>query len=318
MKVLVVCSGNSGQLSPFIKEQVDYLIKNEIQIAFFLISGKGILGYLSNLKKLKKTIRAEDPDIIHAHYGLTGFLSMLVKGKYPLITTFHGNDINPPGTINTNKWTLNRILSRLAYDNSDFSIFVNSDFETKLKVKKLKHSVIPSHIDGKSFYPIDKVHARNQLGLSVNEKYILFSSSFNNTVKNFNLAKAAVSGLNNIKIIELKGYDRQQVNLLLNACDLALLTSLNEGSPQFIKEAMACNCPIVSTNVGDVKDILGKTQGCYITSFDPVDVKSKIAEAFEFVEKFGRTNGREWVMNLGYNPENLIPQIIEIYYNVSR
>jgi teichuronic acid biosynthesis glycosyltransferase TuaC len=67
---------------------------------------------------------------------------------------------------------------------------------------------------------------------------------------------------------------------LLNAADLLLLTSLTEGSPQVIKEAMACNCPIVATDVGDIREIIGYTDGCYITTFKPSDVAVKIQAAF--------------------------------------
>lgn len=117
----------------------------------------------------------------------------------------------------------------------------------------------------------------------MNIKYILFSSSFEIKEKNYSLAKAAVEnlGLENLELIELKNYSRDEVSLLFNAVDVALMTSTSEGSPQFIKEALACNCPIVSTDVGDVKDMISGIKSCFITSFNPIDVSAKIKLALE-------------------------------------
>ena len=114
-----------------------------------------------------------------------------------------------------------------------------------------------------------------------------------------------------IRLIELKGYSRQEVNLLMNACDVALMTSLMEGSPQFIKEAMACNCPIVSTNVGSVEEIYNNADACFLTSFNPEDVSDKLKLALEFGSK---TNGRD---KIAYLENQIIAEkIISIYQSV--
>ena len=95
--------------------------------------------------------------------------------------------------------------------------------------------------------------------------------------------------------------------------ELVILTSLWEGSPNVIKEAMACNCPIVSTNVGDVRWVIGDTEGCYITSFDPEDVAEKIKLALEFGK---RTNGRDRIIELGLDSETIAKRLIDIYSKV--
>ena len=79
-----------------------------------------------------------------------------------------------------------------------------------------------------------------------------------------------------------------------------ILTSFSEGSPQIIKESMACNCPIVSTDVGDVRDVIGETEGCYICSYDPKDVADKIKLALTYSEEKGRTNGRKRIIELDW------------------
>ena len=315
MKVLIVCSGNAGFISPFIKEQAEAIANHGIHIDYFTIVGKGLIGYFSNLNNLKSKIVQFNPDILHAHYGLSGLLASFAKRNRKLIITFHGNDVNP---IITNGKTrnFNRLLSKFASWNSDYSIYVNSDFIEKMNVTQKKYSVIPCHVDLDIFYQIDKQIARDQIGFSEEIKYILFSSSFDIPIKNYSLALKATENINNIKIVELKGYSRKEVNLLLNACDIALLTSLNEGSPQFIKEAIACNCPIVSTNVGDVKWVVGETEGCFITSFDPDDVNRKIKMALDFAQKVGQTKGRRRIIELGLDAETIADKIINIYRQV--
>lgn len=126
----------------------------------------------------------------------------------------------------------------------------------------------------------------------------MFAGAFDNWVKNSKLAIESVMNISDTELLELKGYNRNQVSLLMNACDVILITSFSEGSPQVIKEAMACNLPIVSTDVGDVKEVIGNTEGCYITSFDPKDVAEKIKMALDFGK---RTNGRENIKHFVIN-----------------
>ena len=93
--------------------------------------------------------------------------------------------------------------------------------------------------------------------LDLEKKYILFSSNFENKVKNYQLLHDAKNYIKDkFEIIELKNFDRKSVSRLFNAVDVAVMTSFSEGSPQFIKEAMASNCPIISVDVGDVKSIV--------------------------------------------------------------
>ena len=91
------------------------------------------------------------------------------------------------------------------------------------------------------------------------------------------------------------------------------MTSFHEGSPNVIKEAMACNCPIISTNVGDVQEILKGVEGCYICSFNEWEVAKRIENLFEYVEKEKRTKGREKIIHLGLNENDVAEKIVGIY-----
>ncbi|BDX37491.1 hypothetical protein CYCD_08460 [Tenuifilaceae bacterium CYCD] len=303
MKVLVVCSGNHKSISPFVKEQTDSLMKIKVTVDFFFVTGHGIIGYLRNYSLLRETIKERKPDIVHAHFGLSGLLATLQR-LVPVIVTFHGTDIS-------NK--KNRKYSIFANKLARYSIFVSEKLARTIHSKK--YSIIPCGVDLNVFKLTDQIAARTELGLSNEFIYILFSSSFDNSIKNYPLAKDAIELHNNpkIKLLELKNYSRQQVSLLLNAVNCALLTSYSEGSPQFIKEAMACNCPIVSTDVGDVKDNLLGLDGCYITTYDPHDVAYKIQLSLNFAK---RTDGRDRIIKLGLDSDSIANKLVSIYKQV--
>jgi glycosyltransferase involved in cell wall biosynthesis len=304
-----VCSGNLENYSfeinhAYIAEQIEAIHRKYPQVKFsiFQIKGQGWLGYLSNYKGLIRTLKEEKINLIHAHYSLSSLLANLQR-KIPVITTFHGSDIN---------FKINNFISSIVNLLTTQSIFVSEELNDKilLKTSKRKLNVIPCGIDLTKFYPTDKQAARRQFNLQPDRKYILFSSSFSYRVKNYPLAKKAIDILkdSNVELLELKNYRREEVNILLNASDIALLTSFKEGSPQFIKEAMACNCPIVSTDVGDVKILIQGTEGCYLTNFTPEDVSEKIKKALGFQ---GRTDGRDKILHL--NNENISERIYNIY-----
>ncbi len=300
MKILFVCSKNSGKVASFIVEQAEAVQQGGMEVDFFTIEGKGWKGYLSNRPLLIKKIKEFKPNVIHAHYGLSGLLANTQR-KIPVITTFHGSDINDPEVFRFSKWAI-----RL----SAWNIFVS---EKNIQVAKVKHkySLIPCGVNTNLFKPIDKQVARNELGLKPDEKLVLFAGSFDNPVKNSALALQAINFLPEVRLLELKNYSREEVALLMNAVDVCLMTSLNEGSPQFIKEAMACNCPIVSVDVGDVKEQIEDVENCFITEARPEKIAEKIDTIFTNRSK--RTNGREKLMKSGLEQSVVANQLIKIY-----
>ena len=301
MRILIIASGNSLQLSPFVKEQAESLIKQGLFIDFFLIKGKGLFGYLKNYFLLIKKIRYKEYDLIHAHYGLSGLLATM-QLSIPVIITFHGSDVN---------MKKNYIFSRIASRLSTANIFVHQSLSKKLKIYRNPPNIIPCGYDNNLFYPIPKDKAREILKWEKSKRYIVFSSSFDNKIKNVQLAWLATSDINNCDLIELKGYGKEQINLILNASDLLLVTSLSETGPIIVKEALACNCPIISTNVGDVQRLTRNVQNCYISSYNPEDIKKKINLV---LMENKRTNGEQAIKN--FNLEKIAYKVIEVYKNV--
>ena len=300
MRILIIASGNSYQISPFVREQAESLVKQGLSVDFFLIKGKGLFGYLKNYFLLLKKIRYEEYDLLHAHYGLSGLLAT-IQLSVPVVITFHGSDVN----IKKN-YLFSRIASRLSATN----IFAHQKLPEKLKIYREPLNIIPCGFDNNLFFPIPKNEAREILKWEKSARYIVFSSAFDNKIKNVQLAWSAISDINNCNLIELKGYGKEKINLILNASDLLLVTSLSETGPVIVKEALACNCPIISTNVGDVQKLIKNVRNCYISSYNPNDIKKRINLVFMNNK---RTNGEQAIKNLKL--ENIAYKVIDVYKN---
>ncbi|MDR6967859.1 glycosyltransferase involved in cell wall biosynthesis [Flavobacterium arsenatis] len=302
MKVLIVCSGNSQNIC-FITDQAESLKKIGVEISFYLIKGSGIKGYLKNYSLMLQAIKEFKPDLIHAHYGLSGLLSVLQR-KIPVVTTYHGSDINDKKAF---------LLSKISIFLSKKNIFVSQ--KLKEKAGNIKGEVIPCGIDVSLFKPMDKEESRKLMKLELSKTYILFSSSFDNKVKNYDLARKAVESIENknVELIELNGYGRNEVALLFNAVDVAIMTSFNEGSPQFIKEAMACKTPLVSTDVGDVSDLIHNVSGCYLTSYNDIEVGRDLTKALNFAKSESKTKGRLKILEKGLDEVSIANKILELY-----
>ena len=303
MKILILCSKNSGRIAPFITDQVEALQKAGVVCEYFTVEGKGVKGYLRNFIPMMRIIREFQPDIIHAHYGLSGLLANLQR-KVPVVTTYHGSDINNPKVLRYSKVSI--ILSA-------WNIFV-SNKNIQLAGVKRKFSLIPCGVDTDIFKLVERKSIREKPGFRDSDRIVLFAGAFDNPVKNPELALEAVAKVPDAILMEMKGYSRMQVAELMNAADVCLMTSHSEGSPQFIKEAMACGCPIVSVDVGDVAEILEGVEGCRIADKNATDVAQKIEQVL--IEN-RRTNGYEKIKNFGFEAAVVTEKIKNVYQNIS-
>lgn len=317
MKVLFVTSGNKDfPIIPFIKSQGDSLIKEGIDLDYFLIKGKGIWGYFKNVPNLKKQIKQNDYDIIHAHYGLSGIVAALTFTRLPLVVSYMGSDTygdyKESGAIEP-KVLIQVILGKLLQPFADAIIVKSENLKKYIHFKK-KTFIIPNGVDLIKMKPIDKKKARENLGFDFGKQYILFLGSPNEPRKNLKFLQQIQQSLNySFEIVNPYPVDPEKIPLYMNACDVLALTSFNEGSPNVIKEAMACNCPIVATDVGDVRWVLDETKGCFITSLSLETAVNDTSKVLEFAKKNNRTNGRERIIELGLDNPNTARKIINVY-----
>ena len=312
MKILIVGNNKPGRFASFVEEQARALQLQGCEVVFFGVQGKGILGYLRCLPALRRAIQQHQPDLIHAHYGLSGLLANL-QCRVPVVTTYHGSDINKPNILR---------FSKIAMRLSAWNIFVSKRNITIAQPKD-KYTLLPCGVN----LPLPWSEMQNQQveQLTLNQwvqrkldkdvKYVLFAGAFDNAVKDASLAKTAINELANegvkVELIELKGYNRDQVNALMYNCDTLLMTSKTEGSPQVIKEAMACGCPIVSVDVGDVAERVSGVEGCYVVSSrEPAAIAKALQQALAFS---GKANGRQRIIEMGLSNEQVAERLMAIY-----
>ena len=302
MRILIVASYNKNYFAPFILEQLDALRQLGCEVDYFGVVGKGIKGYLSAFSALRKKIKSFKPDVIHAHYGLSGLLANLQR-SVPIVTTYHGSDINLPNVLR---------LSKIAMKLSAWNIFVSQRNVDIAKPKK-NYVLLPCGVNLPNYVEEDICAVKKKLNWNPNKKYILFAGAFDNRVKNAKLAQDSVSLVENTELIELKGYTREQVTALFYAVDSFLMTSFTEGSPQVVKEAMACGCPIVSVDVGDVADRIEGLDGCYIAERNPQDIANKLNKVLSLNS---RTKGRERIIKLGLTNNLVAKKLVDIYQSI--
>lgn len=303
MKILVISRYKKQYVAhvlPFVAEQFASLKEAGCEAELFLLQG----NYIKQWKSLCRKIREFKPDVIHAHYGLSCLVANLATRRVPVVSTYHGSDINVAFV---------RRFSKIAIRLSAWNVFV-SKRNVDIAQPKKHWSLIPCGVALSEDQLQSHEEARKTLGWSASDKKVLFTSAFDNAVKDPELAKASVALLEEVELVELKGYNRQQVNTLMCACDCLLMTSKTEGSPQVIKEAMACGCPIVSVDVGDVAERTEGVSGCYVVpSREPKDIASALEKAIAFE---GKTNGREKILEYGLTNQQVAEKIIEIYKQI--
>lgn len=254
----------------FIKDQLDDLASAGIDFDLFFINAKekGKLEYLRSYQKLKKVIK--NYDIIHCHHYLSAFIVSLINPKGKVIVSFTSDGPNefmlPKNWINN---CISRTIYKFIINRSDIRIFKNKIPEN-LTGDSNSH-LIPNGVNQAVFYPITKNISKGKLNLDRDKKYILFVSSqdINRPEKRYDLFLKVIEELRkkfkNIEPLIAANIPRNELIYYYNSAELHLLTSDFEGSPNSVKESLACNTPVVSTNVGNVSEMLEGLENCFIS-----------------------------------------------------
>jgi teichuronic acid biosynthesis glycosyltransferase TuaC len=313
MKVLFICSGNSANgISMVVKNQGISLEKAGIEVHYYTINGKGLKGYLSNVYLLRKNLAKQQYDLCHAHYSLSGFITaiaMLGAGVNPrkkLIVSLMGSDLFESCLL--------RFSARFFHRHLWARTIVKSKCMKDI-LESRSAIVLANGVDLERFFPSDRDEAKKRIGFDDQVRMIVFIGDIERPEKNYELAAEAVRllGTQCVDLITLSNKNCEIVPYYLNAADLLLSTSLWEGSANVLKEALACNIPVVVTNVGDADEIIEGVGGCFLASFDPVDIAEKINSALNY----GRaTRGRDKLIEMGLDSVTVARRIKELYIGV--
>lgn len=303
MKVLHL-SGTKidGVLSPIIKNQTESLTNSGIEVYNYSVNKKGFFGYIKEIISLRKHQKIHQYDLIHAHFAFSGFLAGL-SSRLPKVVSLMGGE-----AYEKLYWIpVIKIFAALSWD---VIIVKSKKMYDLLKINNA--DIIPNGVDLDKFKIIDKEEAKRKIKFDDNKQILFFSPS--RYEKNYDLANNAYRILDHsdVRLNLISNISHDLIPYYLNAADVLLLTSLFEGSPNVIKEAMACNLPIVSVDVGDVKDIIGNTSGCYIAKNEPEDIASKLSHALLFNSK---TNGRD-IIKRKLDQKISTKKIIELYSKI--
>ncbi|RMH71952.1 MAG: glycosyltransferase [Gemmatimonadetes bacterium] len=305
--------------APFVVQQIRFIQQAGVDTEVYHFRGrKNPLNYIKFWFELRKCYNLKTFDIIHVHWGQSALLAL--GSGVPLVITYQGSDLQ--GYIGEDgKFTLSgRVLQWISANVSRFAsaLIVVSENLAQYLPDPNRAKVIPSGIDFDLFKPTLKKEARSLLNLPLDKKLVLFAANPRNPIKRHYLAVEAVSSLNqrvgNVELITVSNVPHTQIPLYMSACDVFILTSKHEGSPAVIKEALACNLPVVAVDVGDIRHRLEDIEGCVVCKDDQPET---IAEGLEYALKFNESNtfnGRDKVRIL--DEKQVAAKIIDLYYQI--
>ena len=308
LRVLVVTNMYPNPAQPssgvFVQEQVQSLRARGVAADVLFANGPANkLNYLWGLQAFWRLQLRRRYDIIHAHYVHSGLIARM-QARSPVVLTFHSGEFY--------LGRLEYLLSRLIAPRADGVILVSSILKQFLP--RQNAWVIPCGVDLQRFRPMPQKEAREHLGLAMERKLVLFAAG-RRPEKRFDLVEEAFAILkqqrSDAELVAVSGQPPEKIPLYMNACDVLVLASDKEGSPQVIKEAMACNLPIVSVPVGDVSEVIEGVEGCYLCTQKPEDIAAKLKIS---LDRGGRTGGRRFVTHLSL--ENIATRLIDVYHEV--
>ncbi len=299
----------------FAKRQVqDLELEGHQNEIFYFDTTISVRGFLFQHRAFKKQINKFRPDVIHSHYGtFTGFFASFAH-HIPFVITFQGSDILQTQDIHPWRERLGKWMSKRAARKAKGIICVSPKMLALLPVGKEKASIIPCGIDIRVFQPMNKIECQNKLGLATDKSYLFFNAN-NPLVKRLDIAQAVIQMLQTqfpVELLSLNGnVHPDEIPTYINACNAVLLCSDSEGSPMIIKEALACEIPIVSVSVGDVAERITGVMNCFIV---PQDIHA-IHDQLESILKGGQlsTNGREKLKADELDSITTIRKIINVY-----
>ncbi len=318
MKVLMITSewptSQNPDWVPFVRQEVEKLKEFGVQVDVFPFRGAmRWQNYVQAWLEFRRCLRMNDYHLVHAQFGQSGLLAIFPK-SIPLIVSYRGSDLNGMIGINGRMTFIGLILRRLSQLvalRADEIIVVSKKLSGFLPVSR--YHVIPSGLNLELFKPQPQTEARQLLNLDFEKHFVLFAGNPANPIKRFPLAEEAVRQVNSIdrsvEMLIARGVPPTQMPLYMNASDVLLLTSAHEGSPNMVKEALACNLPVVAVDVGDVRERIGNVDGCIICKSDKPDV---IASALkQVVEQRQRIEGRVAVQDLDVS--TITRKVIDVY-----
>jgi glycosyltransferase involved in cell wall biosynthesis len=296
VKVLIVTNiyptARNPVSGPFVEQQIRSLRETGLTVEVMLVdrAQRGMGVYLGLGRKVRERLSSFDADLVHSMYGgvMAAQVVDAVKDR-PTVVTFHGSDLLGERLSGTARRMIAGVgvwASVKAARQASGTVVVSHALKRFLleRVHPRHVRVIPCGVDLEQFKTLDRDLCRQRLGWDKSSFHVLFPATNGNPVKRPDLARAAVEAVhkNGMKVTlhYLQSVPHGEVPIWLNASDVLIMTSLHEGSPTVVKEALACQIPIVSVDVGDVSERIAGVPGCYLAEAEPGALASKLSLVF--------------------------------------
>jgi glycosyltransferase involved in cell wall biosynthesis len=318
MRILFITNMYPTRINPvfgiFVKEQVDDIsraLQQAFEVFFINARYKGNLQYLLSILKIPLLLWKKKYDIIHIHYGFSGLFLLFFRPKAKVFLTLHGADILVRQGRYMQVWVTKKIIPRV-----DKVYILNKEMEEIVKPLNQNYALLPCGVNTDFFKP------DNNKKTSGNVKTILFSNNPEIKVKNFPLFEKTIQLLDRqtaykIEYRCISNLSREEVRDLYNHADCLLMTSTSEGSPQVVKEALACDLPVVSVPVGDVPVVTKGIPNCYISeSYRAEELSKLVLKALE-VDRTKTFPIREALLEKGkYDHQSVTQRLVANYRSV--
>ena len=304
MKVLQLVTSRR----PFFDQQVAVLERQGVECTVLAVPGeyrgdspRTPIDYAHFYPQILSHVRSSRYDVVHANYGLVTPFA-LAQPTRPVVLTLWGTDL-----MSNRDWL--RSLSRYGARLADAVVVPSPAMSRELEID---HEVIPFGVDTEVFRPVPKAQARDRVGWDQDRPIALFPYDGSREVKDFPRAqqiadRAAVD----LEVRTVSGVSHDEIPYYMNASDLLLVTSERESGPMVVKEAAACELPIVSTDVGFVRETVAGLDNCVVSDDDD----DLIAGVERIVAGGDRSNGRETIDDLSL--EAMGERLLDLYRTVA-
>jgi len=307
----------------FVREEVAALRNAGVDVDVYFVNGRdNKLNYAAMPFGFFSRVRRKQYDVVHVHHSFCGLTASL-QHRIPIVWTFHEGEISGDTRDALREMPVKHIaysrrLKRFVAKRVDAVIVVAEHLREPLGRPDAVY--VPAGVDMDAFTPVESGEARRRIGLREDRRYILFPSSPGRVEKRYPLARRAVEilrestpGARDVELIALDNIPHDQVPLYMNASELMVMTSAFEASPVTIREALACNVPVVSVDVGDARVVLEGLSNCRVVEADP----ERIAEALRAtLAGPRRIEARERMER--YSLSTGVERLIDVYRDVIR
>jgi len=318
MKVLIVtnmypCHDDVSWRGGFVKDQVDAYQTSQPETIIDVyhikakISGGSNFSYIRAFFNLTYKFLFEKYDVVHSHHAFCTLLCLFNRSR--LVYTVHEGELN-------NK-KIRSALIKLAIRLAKSVVYVSqSEFS---KSKKIKKYLLPCGVNHVEFAPAeDALENKKKLGLPLDRSIILFPADPNRPEKNASILKqvekAAKDAGENWTFLYGGKIDKSDMPLYMQASDIVVSIGQYESDGMVIKEALACNTPVLATNVGNAE--------LYVNNRNGILIEAQPKEAYRAISKIlidneSYRNGREHLLQLGQDMECVSKNLNDIYRSLS-